>query len=286
MGREPQLGIVIGRKGVGKTKTTAEYLRLYARGTTDTPPRKVVIFDNNNEYSDKVKYPDIRAISLADVELFSTHPSIEIRRVMPFLPESSDEMTPDQKTRAVMWMLSHFRNGLILLEDLNAYIGDHVPGDAVGKILSQRHKGIDLILHYQSFGRVQKKIWPHVNWIRLHKTNDSVITNIDKFKDKFECFQIAENIVNHQNDIGNIYFYLHINNDYEKIYADVSDEDRDRAIMDFINQNHTQLVAPLLNARDDDGGKIHNYGQAREKIKKRLLSTYFPEQPVVENENS
>lgn len=275
MGREPQLGCVIGRKGVGKTQTTIKYLRQYVRGDENTPPRKVVIFDNNNEFSDKLKYPDVREISLGDIELFSMHPKIEIRRVAPFIPNSNEEMTPDQKRRAVLYILSHFRNGLVLLEDINAYIDDHVPGDAVGKILAQRHKGIDLILHYQSIGRVQKKIWPHINWLRFHKTNDSVVTNSNKFDDKYECFQIAENIINHQHDIGNIYFYLFINNDYEKIYADVSKEYRDKAIMDFINENHNSKIAPLLNARNDRGGKIYTYGQVRRMVKNRILKTYF-----------
>lgn len=186
-------------------------------------------------------------------------------------------MTPDEKAMAVMHILSLFRNGLVLLEDINDYIGDHLPEDVVGTILSQRHKGLDIILHFHSFGRVQKKIWPHVNLIRMHKCSDSVVDNRDKFPDKFECFAIAENIVNNQFNAGNIRFYLHIDFDLQKILCSITTQERNEAIQQYLARYSAKLIKPYLEMRDEKGKKQYDYSKAYAAETARLLKTYFPQ---------
>ena len=276
MGREPLLYVAIGRKGIGKTVTTMQKLRKYVAGdpANGVAPRRVLIFDANNEYSDKEKYPDIKSMDLGNVYKFSMHPKIEIRRIPPFLP-NGNEMTPDQKASAVLYILQYYRNGLLLLEDINNYIGDYLPSDVVGTILSQRHKGIDMVLHYHSLGRIQKKIWPHINVLRMHKCSDWVVRNKDKFEDKFECFSIAEIIVNKQFAAGNIYFNLEIDANREKIYANITDEERDLCIQEYIGSAHSSLITPLLNMKNINGGKVHTYVSAFNQQKERVLNTYF-----------
>lgn len=281
MGREPQLMLAVGRKGTGKTYTTMQLVRQYVRGNsvTGTPPRKVIIFDTNREYSDKIKYPDIQALALKHVRLFSVHPAIEIRRIPPIMPDGS-EMTPDQKAWAVDYIMKNFYNGLVVLEDINSYIGDYMPMDVVGVILSQRHKGIDTILHYHSLGRVQKKIWPHVNKIRMHRVNDGVSYNKNKFPDKYECFSIAENIVNRKFEHGNPYFYVHIDNDIDKIHADITTEERDLAIQEYIGANRDLTIKRFIDHRDEKGRKTYTPEAAYAACRQRLIDTYFPASPL------
>lgn len=273
MGREPILTIVIGRKRVGKSYITMQVLRKLAKGDpgNGTPPRKVLIFDTNKEYSNE---RDIKLLALKDVALFSRHSKVEMRRVQPVLPTGVD-MTPDQQVVAVLHILNNYKNGVLLLEDINSYIGDYVPGDAVGVILKQRHVGVDVILHYHSFGRVQKKIWPHINMIRMHKCNDGVNSNYSKFPDKYEIFKIAENIVNDQDFKGNHRFYLYIDNDVDKIHANISVQERDEAIDKYISECYNQLVSPYLNMRNSAGEKTYTYASSVAEVKKRLISKYF-----------
>lgn len=265
--REPLLYVVIGKKKIGKTYTTMQYLRKYVVGAN---ARRALIFDSNNEFV------DVKSIDIMQLDVFSRHPLIELRRVLPFLPNRK-EMTSDQKARAVLYILEHFRNGLLLLEDINNYIGDNINSDVIGTILAQRHKGIDMMLHYHSMGRIQKKVWPHINWIRMHKCGDSVRQNKDKFQDKYEMFQIAENIVNAQFNKGNMRFYLFIDCDMDKIHASVSAEERDEAIKEYIGEFHSQLLNPMLIRIDEAGERKYTLATAFQTQENRILSQYFSE---------
>lgn len=276
MAREPMLYVAVGQKGIGKSTATAEKLRQYRDGNpaAGQKGRKGLVFDAQHEYSDPVKYPDFKGLALNQIGLYTVHPTIEIRRVSPFKPNGA-EMTPDEKAMAVLHILQNYRNGSLLLEDINNYIGDHLPHDVVGTILSQRHKGVDMLLHYHSLGRIQKKIWPHINWIRMHKCNDSVVDNKDKFPDKFECFKIAENIVSEQFTNGNKWFYLHIDFVNQKIIAEITDQERDKAIEDYLMQNNARLITPYTKMKDSTGKGLYNYASAFQKEKLRCITAYF-----------
>ena len=63
---------------------------------------------------------------------------------------------------------------MLLIEDINKYISDHLPNDLVGAICTNRHTNTDIIMHFQSIGRITSKIWQNLNWLRFHKNNDSV----------------------------------------------------------------------------------------------------------------
>ncbi len=276
MGREPMLYVVTGQKEIGKTTVTIQMIREYVAGNpaAGVRGRKALIFDAQNEYSDYTKYPDITALPLNKIGLYSMNTEIGIRRIPPFKP-NGHEMTPDQKANAVLHILANFRNGLLLLEDINNYISDHLPSDVVGTILSQRHKGTDMVLHYHSLGRIQKKIWPHITVMRMHKTGDAVVDNKDKFPDKFECFKIAETIINNQFVKGNKRFYLHIQYNSQKIVAAISEVERMEAIDDYISLYSSRLVKPLTERRDAQGNKTHSYSEAFKQVRTRILTSYF-----------
>jgi hypothetical protein len=262
MGREPKLLVAVGKKGVGKSYTTKIMMHQYAYAN---PRRRVLILDVNDEYS------DIKAIRISDVSLFSVHPMIEIRRIRPFL-DNGKRMTLDDIASTLFIILETFRNGLLLVEDINKYISDTMPNDLVGAICTNRHIGVDIIMHYQSIGRITSKVWQNLNIIRMHKITDSVKKHKHKFEDKFEYISIAEMMINQENERGNKHFYVYIDVDDEKLYGSFTEAQFENAVNTFIQNNYTNVIAPMLNARNERGKKVHTAQSAIAEYKKRLYS--------------
>jgi len=147
-----------------------------------------------------------------------------------------------------------------------------MPNDLVGAICTNRHIGVDIILHYQSIGRITSKVWQNVNIIRLHKFTDAVKRHKHKFEDKFEYLSIAEIIINKKNESGDKHFFLYADIDDEKVYGSFTDEDFDNAVTIFIQNNYSNLISPLLKGRDERGRKTYTPQSAIAETKKRLLS--------------
>ena len=262
MGREPKLLVAVGKKGVGKSYTTKIMMQQYAYAN---PRRRVLILDVNDEYS------DIKAIRINDVSLFSVHPIIEIRRIRPFL-DNGKRMTLDDIASTLFIILETFRNGLLLVEDINKYISDTMPNDLVGAICTNRHIGVDIIMHYQSIGRITSKVWQNLNIIRMHKITDSVKKHKHKFEDKFEYISIAEMMINQENERGNKHFYVYIDVDDEKLYGSFTKAQFENAVNTFIQNNYTNVITPMLNARNESGKKVHTAQSAIAEYKKRLYN--------------
>jgi hypothetical protein len=267
MGREPKLLVAIGKKGVGKSYTTEKMIQSYVKGNPakGVPARRVLILDVNDEYA------NYKALRIQDITLFSVHPMIEARRIRPFLDDGR-KMTLDDIAQTLFVILETFRNGLLLIEDVNKYISDTMPNDLVGAICTNRHIGVDIILHYQSIGRITSKVWQNVNIIRLHKFTDTVKKHKHKFEDKFEYLSIAEAMINYKYEQGEKHFFLYADIDNDKIYGSFTKEDMEMAVNIFLQQNYNNLINPLLNARDDMGKKIHDAPSAIADMKKRLMN--------------
>ncbi len=265
--REPKLLAAVGKKGVGKSFTTEKMIYSYVVGNPakGTPPRRVLIIDVNDEYF------NIKAIRIQDVPLFSMHPIIEVRRIRPFLDDGT-KMSLDDIAQTLFQVLNTFKNGLLLVEDVNKYISDTMPNDLVGAICTNRHIGVDIIMHYQSIGRITSKVWQNVNIIRLHKFTDTVKRHKHKFEDKFEYLSIAELIINKRYEEGDKHFFLYADIDDEKIYGNFTQEEYENAVHTFLQNNYSNIVAPLLKSRDERGRKTHSPHTAIAEAKKRLLT--------------
>lgn len=278
MAREPMLMAVCGRKGVGKSFTTMEKLREYVRGNPElgVPGRRVLIFDVNNEYSDKAKFPDIRAIAMKDIQRYSQRPVAEIRRIAPFFDDGRP-MTLDDMGAVLQWLVTNFKNGLLLIEDINKYVSDSMPGDLIGAICTNRHTGVDIILHYQSIGRLSPKVWQNINVIRMHKNTDTVERHArQKFPDKLQLMTIAEKIIDHQfYNLNDERFYLYVSFDRDKVYADVPEEVIKDAIADYISENYNSLIVPMLNKRGRQGEKIYEPETVVVAKEQQLYKQYF-----------
>lgn len=266
--REALLGVAVGKKGIGKTYTTLSVINHYIKGSLSVKPRRALILDVNDEFQ------EIKAIRLKDVELFTFHPKIECRRVRPYNDDGS-KMTLSEIANALWHILGVYKGGLLLIEDINKYVGDYLSNDLVGAICTNRHTSLDIIMHYQSIGRITTKIWQNINWLRFHKNTDSVDRHKKKFEDKWEAFKICEILVNKQYFGGNSRFYVTFDCDQEKIYGTFSDKMINEAIDEYIALNHRLKVKPLLNQTNSQGKKVYSVANATSHVKKELIQMYI-----------
>ncbi len=279
--REPMVLIACGKKGVGKTVATVEMIYRYISGNpkNGVPPRKALIFDVNDEFSHfwyHGSYHSIKALAIKDILKFSVHPKIEVRRVRPFWDDGS-KMGIDDMNEVLGIILENYRNGLLLVEDINKYTNDTMKGDLVGSLATVRHIGIDLVAHYQSIGRAANpKLLGNTRIIRLHKTNDTVSRHKNKFEERAEILQIAESIVDKKYQEGDKRYYLFVDIDDSKINGKFDNADIDYAIQDYVSKNHTALIKPLMTKIDlKTGKKIYTPQTALQYIIKDLRKKYF-----------
>ena len=269
--REPKLGMAVGKKGIGKTYQTKIVLNSYVYGNPDkgVKPRKVLILDVNDEFT------QYRAISMKDLVKFSVMPHAEIRRVRPFNEETGIRLTLKEVSDCLWEILHYFRGGMLLIEDINKYVSDFLPNDLVGAICSNRHTDLDIIMHFQSIGRITTKIWQNANWLRFHKNSDSVERHKNKFPDKYELFSIAENIVNGQYFNGNPRYFIYIDLDEEKIRGKLTSAIINSAVDEYLSKNFNRVVKPAINKKNlTDGTKIDR-NQAIQSVRERIKKQYF-----------
>ena len=261
--REPKLGVAVGKKGIGKSYTTEQIMADYVKGSGQARPRRVLILDVNDEYE------HVKAIAITDIALFSLHPKIEARRIRPYNADGS-KMGLRDVAEVLFTCLEHFRGGLLLIEDINKYVSDHLPNDVVGAICTNRHADLDIIMHFQSIGRVTPKIWQNLNWIRFHKNSDSVDRHQKKFQDKYDYLKIAEIMINEQYFANNKRFYLYVDLDDEIILGNYTPKMLKEAIDEFVGLNYNRLVKPKLNRRDDYGKATADPKKVIRQVKDRL----------------
>jgi len=271
MGREALLMCAIGKKGVGKSYQHMLLMNGYVMGDpyTGVKPRKVLIMDVNDEYG----VYGVPSLSLNDVALFTVHPYIEMRRIRPFHPDGR-RMTLDEWANALLYVLNRYQNGMLLIEDPSKFIGDHLPHDLVGAIATNRHIGLDIILSFQSIGRINTKVWGNMNILRFHRNIESVERHRMKFPDKYEILRIAEIMVNNEYHRGKMRFFVWVDLDELKINGEITEELINESLDQYINEKHSELIKPFLTQMD---GKKKKYNQqtATEAVKQRLKDYYF-----------
>lgn len=258
--RECIVMVATGKKGVGKTVATMEMIYRYVNGNPKkgVPPRKALIFDVNDEFSSFWYHGEthsIKALAIGDILKFAAHPKIEVRRIRPFWDDNR-KMSIDDMSSVLTMILDNYRNGLLLVEDINKYTNDTMRADLVGSLATVRHIGIDLVAHYQSIGRAANpKLLGNTKVIRMHKTNDTVSRHKNKFEERAEILDIAQSIVEKKYNDGNKRYYLYVDIDESKIIGDFNNDDINEAVQDYVARNHSSLVKPLLTKMNVDTGE-------------------------------
>jgi hypothetical protein len=183
-------------------------------------------------------------------------------------------MTLDKIAETLFIILEQFKGGLLLIEDINRYVSDHLPKDIEGAICTNRHIDLDIIMHFQSIGRITTKIWQNCNWMRFHKNLDSVDRHANKFQDKHEFLRLVEGLVNAEYQNGNKRFYQYVNLDEMKIMGFVDQKKLDTVLDDYILGNQRKLIKPYLNMRNDQNKPKYTMDEAKKLVKTQLLQTY------------
>lgn len=282
--REAMLGIAIGRKGVGKTYTTLQMMQQYLVGNpkTGAKPRKILILDVNNEFGNvkQDQNPDfahVKALRLEDVRKFTLSNKVEARRVSVLKPEGG-KMNLSELAEALHHILENYENGLLLIEDLTKFVSDSLPGDLIGSIATQRHVSVDVIIHFQSVGKVATpKLWGNCNWVRFHKCDDTVERHKTKFAGNIDHLKILEKMVDIEYEKGNKRFYAYLNKDDHCIQGSFTKQQFQYAIYQYLQDNYSKVVKPLLNKRDIMTGKplYDNHKDLAKKLIKEYTDKYY-----------
>jgi hypothetical protein len=214
--------IATGMPGVGKSKETEDQLNVYVQvdSSVNRAGRKVLIFDTNDEYR---KYRSV-AYNARDPKdngrYFADLRNIEIRRVLPYWASpngAQNNMSFEDKEKTLVDIVNNYRNGLVLLEDINTYLVSVKSVETISALCAARHKGMDIIIHLQSLSAVDTRMWQNASYIRMHYQTDDIVRYKGRLNENFEPLKIAQNIVNTEYMGGNIYYFIYFNNKTKKL---------------------------------------------------------------------
>lgn len=273
--RQPMIMLVCGETGVGKTYRNKLEIKRYM---TDDPVtgkkgRKVLAFDTNDD-----DYPEFRTVSPNHLKALT---KVASRRIRPFNTDGSP-MDDNDKKEVVDKILNHFRNGMIVLDDIDHYMAGAKGQSMIGALCTVRHKGIDVLLTHQSVAKITTSEWQNCTWLRLHHQVDDVTRYRDRIP-KYQMVRIAQLIVDEQYDMcsrafamGEITesaykvqksFFVYVNMRHRKIMG-CSRAAFIRACKRYIDQEEGKKVRMLLQERDFKGK--HKYKDRNAAIVKMI----------------
>jgi len=271
--RSAKLVVALGRKEIGKTYITIQIIFEYVRGTIHAPPRKVLIFDINGEYTQfKTLDPDY-------LGLYSISKTPDVRRITAYHNDGS-QLSIDKLQQMLYRILKVYRNGMLVVEDINKYISDSISNEIIGMLATQRHVGVDVMMHFQTKGKAgHPKLFGMMNSIRLHKTNDVFERHKDKFKETLEFLKLGETLVDLENKKlpkKKQWFYCYLDTEHELISGQFSINSFRNAIRAYILSNTAQTINPVMKYRDIKGGlQYKTWESAVAYLEADLFEKYF-----------
>lgn len=275
--------LVAGRKGVGKTYETLKMISDYVTTTAKKSGRKFLIFDVNNEFGDVRKdhknpsFPNIGLIKLNQVPAFAKITGGVVKRVSIF-KNNGKRMNLSEMAKALGYILEHYRNGGLLIEDITKYITDALPGDLIGSICTQRHVSVDVLIHVQTVGKLfNPKLWGNCNELRLHRSDDTIERHKTKISGTIEHLLIMEKLIELKNKAGDIRFHCFLNKDTGKIKGRFTQREFLGAIEAYLSSNYNRILKPLLNRRQIYSGELlyKNQKEAVTAYMRYLMKEYI-----------
>lgn len=237
--REAGMMAITGIQGVGKTyqgmHTIADYVR--DKPQTKVRGRKCLIFDTNGEYTpdqfekNGIKNFKITRIALSDVDAWCHTDNSECRRI------DAKNLGIKEKKEAVEYLLKVYKNGMLVLEDINTYIlSVTFMEEIVGGLVNLRHRAVDVMISYQSLRPVEPRIWQNSRWVRMHYQAD----NVNDIKNKVTnptLFKIAQLLVNEKYFGGDKRFFVYIHSFANKIQGKFTKQDFEQACKKYLSTN-------------------------------------------------
>lgn len=284
--REPMVFLVCGETGVGKTYRNKLEILNYMRSNPATGKigRKALAFDtNDDDYQYKTVSPD-HLKSLVNVQA---------RRIRPFNTDGSS-MDDDQKRGVVSKILRHFRDGLIILDDIDHYMSNARGQSMIGALCTNRHKGIDILLTHQSIAKITTTEWQACAWLRLHHQVDD-ITRYKERIPKYYLVRIGQLIVDEQYNLASDAFAAGLIDDSEFakrksffIYVNIREKKIRgcsraafiRSAKKYIDQEESKKIRMMLNETDFKDKPLY---KTRNAAITKLISEYlrYHEQSVI-----
>ena len=237
--REAGMMVCTGIQGVGKTYQNMHVIKEYVKDKfyNKVKGRKCLIFDTNGEYTPEnfskndIENFLVKRIALSDVEQWSRTENQECRRI------DAKNLGIKEKKEAVEFLLKVFRNGMLVLEDINTYIlSVTFMEEIVGGLVNLRHRAVDVLISYQSLRPVEPRIWQNSRWIRFHFQAD----NVNDIKGKVSnptLMKIAQLVVNNRYLGGDKRFFVYIHNFANKIEGKFTKKEFNDACMQYLNAN-------------------------------------------------
>jgi len=237
--REAGMMTCSGLQGVGKTYQNMHIIKEYVKDKiyNKVRGRQCLIFDTNGEYTleqfTKNDIPDFtpKRIAINDVEDWCRMGNAECRRI------DAKNLSIAEKKAAVEFIMKVYRNGMLVLEDINTYILSltHME-DIVGGLVNLRHRAVDVLISYQSLRPVEPRIWQNSRWIRMHYQAD----NVNDIKGKLPnptLFKLAQILVNNRYHSGDKRFFVYIFNFQNKIEGNFTKKEFMDACTQYLNSN-------------------------------------------------
>ena len=237
-GRECGMMCITGIQGVGKTYQNMHTIKDYIKDKfyNKVKGRKVLIFDTNGEYTQtEFKKADIdlspKRLALRDVAAYGRADIAECRRL------DASGVSLAEKKEAIEYIIRHYRNGMLVLEDINTYILNMTHMAAVvSGLVNLRHRGVDVLISYQSARPVEPRVWQNSRWVRMHYQAD----NINDIKGKLPnvaLYKIAQILVNNRYFSGDQRFFVFILSFQNKIDGQFTLEEFKTAVHQYLNTN-------------------------------------------------
>jgi hypothetical protein len=263
--REAGMMTCSGLQGVGKTYQNMHIIKEYVKDKiyNKVRGRQCLIFDTNGEYTleqfSKNDIPnfDPKRIAIKDVEDWCRMGNAECRRI------DAKNLGIAEKKAAVEYLMKVYRNGMLVLEDINTYILNltHME-DIVGGLVNLRHRAVDVLISYQSLRPVEPRIWQNSRWIRMHYQAD----NVNDIKGKLPnptLFKLAQILVNNRYHNGDKRFFVYIFNFQNKIEGNFTKKEFMDACTQYLNANKKYIkeYAEMHNTSMEEslGGQAKQY---------------------------
>jgi hypothetical protein len=237
--RESGMMVITGVQGVGKTYLNMRIISDYCKDKfyNKVKGRKCLILDTNGEYTaEQFARNDVESfkpklIALRDIPDWSKTAVAECRRI------DMKNIGLKEKKDIIEYVLRHFRNGMLVLEDINTYILSvtHME-EIVGGLVNLRHRAVDVLISYQSLRPVEPRMWQNARWVRMHYQAD----NVNDIKGKVTnptLYKIAQLLVNNRYFNGDKRFYVYIHNFANKIEGKFTKKEFIDACKLFANSN-------------------------------------------------
>jgi hypothetical protein len=262
--RQPMIMLVCGETGVGKTYRNKQEIKHYMMDhlAIGKKGRKVLAFDTNDD-----DYPSFRTVSPSHLKALT---KVSARRIRPFNTDGSP-MDNDDKKEVITKIMKSFKNGLVVLDDIDHYMTGAKGQAMIGALCTVRHKGIDILLTHQSVAKITTSEWQNCTWLRLHHQVDDVTRYRDRIP-KYEMVRIAQLIVDEQYELASAAFARGDLSEHEYkvqksffVYVNMREQRIMgcgraafiRACKKYIDQEESKKVRMLLSEEDFGGNKIY-----------------------------